>query len=46
MFGFVCFWTYVSFSQWMLIWYAGIPEEATWYHRALGRWAGSSSPTC
>jgi len=35
MFGFVCFWTYVSFSQWMLIWYAGIPEEATWYHR---RW--------
>jgi hypothetical protein len=32
MFGFVCFWTYVSFSQWMLIWYAGIPEEATWYH--------------
>jgi hypothetical protein len=37
MFGFVCFWTYVSFSQWMLIWYAGIPEEATWYHR---RWDG------
>lgn len=35
LFGFVCFWTYVSFSQWMLIWYAGIPEEATWYHR---RW--------
>jgi hypothetical protein len=37
MFGFVCFWTYVSFSQWMLIWYAGIPEEATWYHI---RWEG------
>ena len=37
LFGFVCFWTYVSFSQWMLIWYAGIPEEATWYHR---RWEG------
>jgi hypothetical protein len=37
MFGFVCFWTYVSFSQWMLIWYAGIPEEAIWYHR---RWEG------
>ena len=35
MFGFVCFWTYVQFSQWMLIWYAGIPEEATWYH---SRW--------
>ena len=37
MFGFVCFWTYVSFSQWMLIWYAGIPEEATWFAR---RWVG------
>ncbi len=37
MFGFLCFWTYVSFSQWMLIWYAGIPEEAVWYHR---RWEG------
>jgi hypothetical protein len=35
MFGFVCFWTYVHFSQWMLIWYAGIPEEATWFHK---RW--------
>ena len=37
MFGFMCFWAYVSFSQWMLIWYAGIPEEATWFHK---RWAG------
>jgi hypothetical protein len=35
MFGFICFWTYVQFSQWMLIWYAGIPEEATWFHK---RW--------
>lgn len=37
MFGFICFWTYVHFSQWMLIWYAGIPEEATWFHK---RWDG------
>jgi hypothetical protein len=37
LFGFICFWTYVSFSQWMLIWYAGIPEEAIWYHK---RWEG------
>jgi hypothetical protein len=37
MFGFVCFWSYVQFSQWMLIWYAGIPEEATWFHK---RWEG------
>src|SRR5690606_13279153 len=37
MFGFVCFWAYVGFSQWMLIWYAGIPEEAVWYAK---RWEG------
>ncbi len=37
MFGFMCFWTYVSFSQWMLIWYAGIPEEAVFYQ---ARWTG------
>ncbi len=37
MFGFVCFWAYVQFSQWMLIWYAGIPEEATWF---MKRWDG------
>ena len=36
-FGFFCFWAYIGFSQWMLIWYAGIPEEATYFHR---RWAG------
>ena len=37
MFGFMCFWTYVSFSQWMLIWYAGIPEEAIFFWK---RWEG------
>ena len=37
LFGFISFWAYVSFSQWMLIWYAGIPEEATWFHK---RWEG------
>jgi hypothetical protein len=37
MFGFVCFWAYIGFSQWMLIWYASIPEETTYYHR---RWEG------
>ena len=39
MFGFICFWTYVQFAQWLLIWYAGIPEESTWYqHRWTGGW--------
>jgi len=39
MFGFMCFWTYVSFSQWMLIWYANIPEEIAYYQlRYHGGW--------
>lgn len=32
MFGFLVFWAYVSFSQYMLIWYAAIPEETTFFH--------------
>lgn len=34
MFGFTVFWSYVNFSQFMLIWYANIPEETKWFaHR-------------
>lgn len=34
MFGFVFFWGYISFSQFMLIWYANLPEETVWFkHR-------------
>ncbi|TWT67148.1 hypothetical protein [Allorhodopirellula solitaria] len=29
--GFVCFWAYIAFSQYMLIWYANIPEETVWF---------------
>ncbi len=32
MFGFLVFWAYITFSQFMLIWYASIPEETTYYH--------------
>ena len=35
MFGFLVFWAYVSFCEFMLIWYAAIPEETAYYHR---RW--------
>jgi hypothetical protein len=35
-FGFLVFWAYVNFSQYMLIWYASIPEETTYYHK---RWS-------
>lgn len=31
LFAFVFFWGYVSFSQFMLIWYANIPEETVWF---------------
>lgn len=30
-FAFVFFWGYVAFSQFMLIWYANIPEETFWF---------------
>lgn len=36
MFGFLVFWAYVNFSQYMLIWYASLPEETTYYHK---RWS-------
>jgi hypothetical protein len=39
LFGFVVFWAYIAFSQFMLIWYANIPEETIWYaHRAEHGW--------
>lgn len=31
MFAFVFFWGYIAFSQFMLIWYANIPEETGWF---------------
>ena len=31
MFGFVVFWAYIGFSQYMLIWYADVPEETIFF---------------
>lgn len=31
MFGFIVFWAYTWFSQYMLIWYANMPEETGYY---------------
>jgi hypothetical protein len=43
LFGFVIFWGYIAFSQYMLIWYANIPEETLWYEaRQTGPWIGVS----
>ncbi|MDZ4711157.1 MAG: quinol:cytochrome C oxidoreductase [bacterium] len=39
MFGFNIFWAYIAFSQYMLIWYADIPEETFWLMmRMKGSW--------
>jgi len=39
-FAFTVFWAYIAFSQYMLIWYANIPEETVWYlRRQNGEWA-------
>jgi hypothetical protein len=31
LFAFVFFWSYIAYSQYMLIWYADMPEETNWY---------------
>jgi len=39
LFALTAFYTYVAFSQYMLIWYANIPEETVWFrHRMVGGW--------
>jgi hypothetical protein len=39
MLAFTAFWTYIAFDQFMLIWIANIPEEASWYVvRMRGGW--------
>lgn len=39
LFAFNLFWAYIAFSQYMLIWYANIPEETAWYAlRLSGGW--------
>lgn len=41
MFAFTVFWSYVAFSQFMLYWYADIPEETYWFnYRVWGDWNG------
>ena len=42
-FAMTAFYTYVAFSQYMLIWYANLPEETIWYrHRMVGGWLAIS----
>ena len=42
-FAFVFFWGYIAFSQYMLMWYANMPEETQFYMpRQIGPWLAVS----
>lgn len=41
LFAFINFWAYIAFSQFLLIWYANLPEETFWY---LSRWENGWLP--
>ena len=44
MFALTIFWAYIAFSQYMLIWYANLPEETIWFrHRLQGSWQAWSA---
>jgi hypothetical protein len=39
LFAFVMLWAYMSFSQFLIIWYGNLPEEVVWYlKRFTGDW--------
>lgn len=43
LFGFIVFWAYIAFSQYMLIWYANLPEETVFFrHRMEHGWEFNS----
>src|SRR6186713_2628793 len=42
-FAFTIFWAYVGFSQFMLLWYANIPEETLWFKIRFANSWGSLS---
>lgn len=43
LFAMTIFWAYIAFSQYMLIWYANLPEETVFFRwRSQGAWGGWS----
>ena len=39
LFAFTVFWSYIGFAQYLLMWYANMPEEVFWYKERLeGLW--------
>jgi hypothetical protein len=43
LFAFTIFWAYVAFAQFMLIWYANIPEETVWFKERFAHGWGTLS---
>lgn len=44
LFGFTVFWAYIAYSQYMLYWYGGIPEETVFFqHRLQMGWGWHSA---
>lgn len=44
LFGFTVFWAYIAYSQYMLYWYGGIPEETVFFqHRLQAGWGWHSA---
>lgn len=42
LFAMTAFYTYIGFSQFLLIWYANIPEETIFFRNRMGGWLGLS----
>lgn len=39
LFAFTVFWSYIAFAQYLLMWYANMPEEIVWYQARIdGPW--------
>ena len=36
LFGWIVFWSYISFAQFFLTWYSNIPDEVAWFHQRWG----------
>jgi len=37
--GFICFWTYVTFSEYLITWMGNLPHEVSWFSdRSSGAW--------
>jgi hypothetical protein len=35
LFAFMCFWAYIAFSQFFLMWYGNLPEETVWFRARI-----------